>query len=321
MSQMRCNSKSIIIPALWLFIAFIAQPGQLAMAGARASSPDISWPVQLRQQMLRITDIEWRLRRAAGPNCKAMGAATGLMLDYIGAYQPRDWPLVRRELGLSGHPQVAAVAAGSPAEKAGIKPGDDLTAINGVGIDAIFAGSSDRLLLADELADMMTRNPAGEPIILELKRGNAVLTKRVDPLRLCAGRVILKIDRKIEAYSDERDIGITTAMVAFTQNDDELALIAAHELAHVLLRHERHSGGANRRKMEKQADLTGAALAHCAGFDILKAIAFWPRYESQDRWRWIRSPTHGSPGQRERQIRGAVKDLSCPVSFNQPRAP
>ncbi|MBV1917303.1 MAG: PDZ domain-containing protein [Sphingomonadaceae bacterium] len=303
-----------------LFVAVFALVGNSAAADETAFPLEKSWPVQLRQQMLRLSEVEWRLRISAGPHCRANASATGLTLDYIGAYEPQDRALVRRELGLSNRPQIAAVADGSPADLAGIRPGDNVVAIDGTGVDMIFARSTNRKLLADEITDRLAQHPSGKPITLRIQRGRSVFEKKIWPTSLCASRVILVTDRSIEAYSNDRDMGITTAMVGFTHNDNELALIAGHEMAHLIHRHKKGASLPERRQMEDLADLTGAALAHCAGYDITTAAAFWPRYRKQDRWSWTRLPTHRSPAKREERIRKAIPTFTCPFSPPQSRA-
>jgi len=111
-------------------------------------------------------------------------------------------------------------------------------------------------------------------------------------------------------------IGVYTGMIDFTENDDQLAAIVGHELAHVHLRHaaERYSqqiaaqsvsglariaAGSSQagailgvgatygvllpysRKHELEADRIGVRYLHAAGYDPREAIIFWERMLSR----------------------------------------
>lgn len=265
--------------------------------------------------MLRLNDVEWRLRVAAGTNCAVPGSATGLTIDHIAAYDPHERPAVQRDLGMDALPQIAAVAVGSPAAMAGIRPGDEIEAIDGIAANSVVPANPDDSLLAENLMDWLATRPAGETLMLDLRRHGTTLRKALKPAALCEGRGVLKTDDTLDAYSGRHDLAITTGMIAFTVNDDELALIVGHELAHVVLQHERGGSAGELRKREVEADLTGAMLAHCAGYDVVKGAAFWQRYGAHDAARWSRLATHAAPEQRQRAIVDAARSFSCPVSL------
>lgn len=222
---------------------------------------------------------------------------------------------------MSDFPQVAAVAPGSPADKAGIRPGDELLALDGAGTDALYRRMDDPRLLADEIVEQIASRPTGPPVTLRLRRGMAVTRMHVRPVSICSARAILMTDRSVDAYSDERNMAITTAMAEFAIGDDELALILGHELAHVIFRDRKDAPLARRRAMEDRADLFGAALAHCAGYNVVRAADFWPRYGKRDGTGWSLLPTHRSPGERARRILATVNSLACPVSLPPAAAP
>lgn len=275
----------------------------------------LTWPLILREQMLRLNDVEWRLRVAAGADCPAPGSATGLTIDHIAAYGPHEQAAVQRDLGMTSLPQIAAVARGSPTALADIRPGDEIEAINGMAANSIIPQGDDPALLAENLMDWLANRPTDEAITFILRRNHITLRKVMTPAAACTGRAILKTDNTLDAYSDRRDLAITTGMIAFTANDDELALIVGHELAHVLLQHEWTGSAGVLRKRETEADILGAMLAHCAGYDVVKGAAFWRRYGAQDTARWSRLATHASPEWRLRGIVDAARSFSCPVSL------
>src|SRR3546814_19959489 len=92
---------------------------------------------------------------------------------------------------------------------------------------------------------------------------------------------------------------MTTALLDFLRNDDELAIVLGHEIAHTIYKHpaELEARGvpsegllrgfgknASRvRATEEEADRLGIKLAWAAGYGVSAAIPYWRRYYSQYR--------------------------------------
>lgn len=273
-------------------------------------------PLAVRGQMLRLAEVDWKLREAADGLCPNRASGIGISLDHAAAYPPGARARFVRALRLADLPQVAAVAASSPAARAGIRPGDGIVAIGALDMADALSRSADTALFADEVMDLLAQLPAGRPVSMILQRGRTSLRKTVVPVPVCESRTMLDTGQSLAAYSDDRDLAITSNLIAFTANDDELALIVGHELAHVILRDEPGKPNAETRRRETQADLLGSALAHCAGYDVARGAAFWTRYRLQVGSDALRLPSHPSPDQREAQILAALPGFACPVSLS-----
>jgi Zn-dependent protease with chaperone function len=284
----------------------------LTAAQPAAASDPPHWPLALRAQMLRLTEVGWRLRLAATPRCPRLAADIGVSIDHAAAYPEPARAALMRELRLGDSPQVAAVASGSPAARAGIRPGDEVLSIQGADMSAALAQSADPALFADEVMDRLAALPPGRAATLVVQRGRAKLRKSVVPVAICASRTALETHGSLDAYSDSSDIAVTSALIDFTANDDELALILGHELAHVILHAAAGGQSADPLAAEQQADILGAGIARCAGYDMRRAAAFWPRFEAHDPLRRERLATHPSPGQRELRI--AAAGFACPIA-------
>jgi hypothetical protein len=296
-----------LLPA-WMF-ALSSLTLAAPCAGAHG---EMARPLAMREQMLRLGEVDWRLRLAATDLCPQMASGIGVVVDHAAAYGSPDGSAFTRALRLGHLPQVAVVAAGSPAAKAGVRPGDELLAIGDTAMADLLAASPERTLFAEEVMELLAALPPGQPTDLIVQRGKASLRKKVVPVAICASRTMLDSGRSLAAYSDSRDLAVTSALIEFTANDDELALIVGHELAHVVL--PRAPGA--QQQQESEADLFGARLAHCAGYDIARAADFWPRYRAQDELARSRLPTHPSPEKRVEAIRAALPTFTCPVSFS-----
>jgi len=301
-----------LLPA-WIFAL-----SSLTLAASGASAErEPTRPLAMREQMLRLGDVDWRLRLAAADLCPQMASGTGMIIDHADAYALPEGIALVRALRLGRVPQVAVVAAGSPAAQAGIRPGDELVAIGEISMADLLAASPERSLFAEEVMELLAALPPGQPSDLIVQRGKASLRKKIVPITICASRTMLDSGRSLAAYSDARDLAVTSALIEFTANDDELALIVGHELAHVIL--PRAPG--EQQQQESEADLFGARLAHCAGYDMARAADFWPRYRAQDEAARSRLPTHPSPEKREEAIRAALPGFSCPVSLSAEEPP
>lgn len=97
----------------------------------------------------------------------------------------------------------------------------------------------------------------------------------------------------INAYTDGNKVVIYRGIINYAQNEDEVALILGHEVAHGMLRHvyyhQFHSSTLEITAAEANADKLGAVYIMKAGFDICKGREFWKRmlkqsgnYQGQD---------------------------------------
>jgi Zn-dependent protease with chaperone function len=291
---------------------FIALVAATALPAAAAAQP---WPMAVRAQMLRLAEVDWRLRNVAAPLCPATASGLGLWVDHAAAYPAAERALLARVLRLGALPQVSAVASGSPAARAGIRPGDEIVAIQGLPVSAMLAKAADPALVADDMMDRLAAMPPGRTVRLVLRRGRTSLSKQVVPVPVCAARIVLQPSPELAAYNDGKAIAVTSGLIDLTANDDELALVVGHELAHIVDPGEVGTVTGDDPASEQAADLLGAALAHCAGYDVARAAGLWPRYRERVPPARLHNPSHPAPEQRERAIRAAAPGLTCPVSL------
>ncbi len=308
------RKKSGFPAGLQLALAFIgvaplALPAQAATDVAR----DV-WPVLLRRDLARVGHVEWRLRRAAGAACPVQAPDVGVVLDDRGAYQKRDWPLLAATVKMDEHPVVASVAPGSPADRAGVRAGDEVLALDGVSAETIIARRPAGTVVADALLDEIARTAPDKAVVFDLRRAGAVLQFSVVPVRHCAVRLVLFTDRSIEAHSDTRNVAISTGMLAFARTDDELALAAGHEIAHVINGDRRGAPAKVRRGMEDAADALGLRLMECAGYARATGITLFERLGSRDWLGFLRARTHRSWKARTQSLQVLPPPAVCPIA-------
>lgn len=279
-----------------------------------AAAQDASWPEQLRQDMTRVLQVEWRLRSAAGSACARQATDAGVLFDDRRAYGSRDWPLLQDMLGMGAAPVVAAVAVGGPADAAGLRAGDEVLSIGGVPVEDIASARRAGNLVAEALLSEIAERPQGVPLAIEVRRGGgAPLRLQLSPVRHCAARLVLVTDRGVDAYSDQSNVALTTGLVTFARTDDELALAAGHELAHIINGDRKGGGISARRRMEDLADERGLRLLQCAGYDRVAALGLFERLGARDWLGFLRAPTHRSFAKRVDRLRQTATSGVCPV--------
>ena len=144
---------------------------------------------------------------------------------------------------------------------------------------------------------------AGRSSTVIVERAGARLSFNVIPKEMPYVRIRLKQTSKINAYAKFTGIEFTSGMVHFAEDDDELAIIMGHELAHLTSKHLPKNisvaalcgtlGGLTgpfapwatqalyapySRKNEREADYIGLIYAHNAGYDIEKGAILWKRF-------------------------------------------
>ncbi|MCJ2181911.1 M48 family metallopeptidase [Novosphingobium sp. 1949] len=284
-----------------------------APAAAWSAEP---WPITLRAQMARLANTGYRISRSAANLCPSQAAGTGITFDYIDAYPQADRAAIAELLHLTDQPQVAAVAIGSPAARAGIQVGDEVLAINDTPTTSLLATASDPALFADDLDRKLLSLPISRPISVQVRRAGTERTLTLVPEPVCATRYVLKTSEGITAYSDGFDIAVSSGLIAYTRNDDELAYVIAHETGHVINRNFETSQ--TERRDEDRADTLSVRLSHCAGYDPQIGIAYLLHRESDDMLRWFRSRSHRSRKGRVERMRAEAANVTCPAQPTYP---
>lgn len=306
----------------------------LALVGCGHPSPSSDSEGQAFGRLVALTDLDQRVGRVAfqlsianADLCPVVRQSAGWLLHAASQYSPELLPHAVATFGLDGdRPGVLAVPPGSPADVTGLRVGDLILAVNGQPLERgprrtepSFEGLESNVRVLDEaLKRGLTR--------LTIRRGNSEREIILSPRRACGYEVQLNPSDELNARADGRRLFISTALAGFAANDDELAVILGHELAHHVLRH-RHwndAGGSARQtneeaweaeggegNAEQQADRVGLYLMARAGFDPAVAPPFWRRF-GESNWR-VRFPQigHASAGSRARALEEVQREIEA----------
>lgn len=270
-------------------------------APARAQSHGYAADVRAWQAHdARLMSLSWRLARANAPFCRQVQSAIGLMLTDFHRFS--DPAAASAASGVPGGVAIEAVAAGSPAEAAGLRAGDAVLAIAGAGIGSPPARlPKDRYwhdLLHDRIDAELAR--AGTVTLRISRPGTGPRDVAITGERVCRARFAL-ISSGTAAMSEGYVIRIAAQLMSDHPDDNEAATMLAHELAHNALDHVAQNNAAKRnyltvRRNEREADRLAPWLMVNAGFDPMAAPRFmagWgprrsggiTRSQSHDHWR------------------------------------
>lgn len=254
----------------------------------------------------RLQDLGWKLVSGNAAYCDIAVSSVGLQLLDVASFRQPD--IIRRALGLEHDFAVLTVAAGSPAERAGLTSLEPITHIDGM-----------------PLADLGPRNPlnwqraeqAHETIEALLRMKGAVTLGRPGkpPLTLkgvpaCATRFELTGGDDI-ALADGKRVRFSGDYPAFGYADDELAAVIAHELAHNLLKHRAWldaNGRENKRvrMTEREADRLAPWLLANAGLAPEAAARFMQRWGPEHGSGFLRKRTHEGWDERLEHIQAEI---------------
>lgn len=261
----------------------------------------------------RVAAIGDRLARS-GP-CRDVLSSPGWVLQDIAQYSAGLRPAARQALQLGELPTVVAML---PAQSASLRVGDEVVSVNGQGIAAKARGYR----RVEQVEGLVEQALASGPVDLVVRREGREVPVRIAPVPGCRSRFQLLTGRGLNAKADGRYVQVTGELVEFVRNDDELALVMAHELAHNILRHKDRLDaagvsrglfagfGKNRgriRETELEADRLALYLMARAGYDVTVAPAFWERFGRKTVPGFLSDGTH--PDARER-VRRAEAEIA-----------
>ncbi|MHA6719234.1 M48 family metalloprotease [Sphingomonas sp. RS6] len=234
-------------------------------------------------QDLRLASIAYRLATRNGDRCQNPDRLTGMLIHDRASYDQRDRALVAARFGLADGFGVRGVVAGGAADRAGLRNGDAIVAINGIAMDSFERGligqnaSSRRSEAFESALDRALRHGS---VGLGVMRNGELLSLRLTADPGCGGTPVVVGGNNFNAWSDGRYVAVTSRLMADVDNDAELAFVVAHEMSHNILRHEEQlkgrSGllaqfgiGAGRVKVtEIEADTLAVGLLQRAGYDL-----------------------------------------------------
>lgn len=279
------------------------------------AQPDAGGLAVLAQADTRLVAIGRRLAKGGAGLCGGHVVNPGWTIEDAEQFAPPQRAAVRSALKLGPAPTIVAVEPGSAAAIAGVQPGDELVAIGKV---AVPAAPSPRAVR--DRQDLVEKAVAGAleagAASVRVRRDGRERTLTIPQEPGCATEFLIGRGRGLRAASSNGiRIVVSAEIMDFAGNDDELALVMAHEMAHNILGHNRGGpaqriagtdrSGAKGKDREREADRWALYLMARARFDPGVAPGFWRRWGPKTDLGILSDGTH--PGWRERAERAEAE--------------
>jgi beta-barrel assembly-enhancing protease len=304
-------------------------------------------------EWVRVERVALAVFRGGRALCGHQVAPTlGLAYANRESFNPALEPAADEVLGFDEHLKVTRIVEGSPAAKAGLQIGDVLMSVgghlapSGPGAGEAFAG-------------LVRALPAGgRPVPLAVERAGVAQQLSVTPEVVCDFDVTVMASDEVNAYTNGRTVRVMAGLLSMVANDDELALVLAHEVGHNVMNHIvlqklQALGGAVAGSMldliaaaggvdtegkftkagieagtrrhsaarERQADYVGLYVMARAGFDIDVAPQLWRRMAALMPRQSKALPTHPAPPERLAAMERTVAEIKAKQASGQPLVP
>ena len=344
--------KALPILALGAALAFAGgatAENNLAVPPAALAAPPNSGSAELRAalqllaaQDARVAAIAYRLAVTNVQFCRDTEPEPGVVIQSVFQYSPRLRPVVRAVFSIDDRPAILAVAPDGPGERAGLKANDILLTISGAPVSESALGHTTTDDRPQSYADVDRARSSLEaalklgPARVSVQRGARVLDVIINPQPGCAYDTQLMPSTSLNASADGHHVFIDTALVAYAADDNDLALVLGHELAHDVLHHREQLDrqgfarnlignlGSSRQsliKAESQADYVGLYLTARAGYDISGAGAFWRKLAHDHGDPWYDHYDHPSAAARSRALDAAREEIAGKIKAGAPLIP
>lgn len=289
-----------------------------AGVAALAAWPQSAAAQALRAEDVRIQTIAHRMAVAATPWCKTLAPLPGWVLHHLAEYDRHTRDDLIAIYAMDRGPGIVALAPGSAAERAGLRPGDTLTSINGIALGPLSSGPDLPRAQSREpgtrIDALIERELARGPAKLGISRdGEAMEVVLAAPLA-CPARVRIAEVNSRNAFADGDYAVFSARLVSETKSEDALAALVGHELAHNFLGHrrERETRGdrPRKREQESEADAFSLRLMAVAGYDPNAAIGFWGEFLNPSLLKSLGLGAHYSRERRMDDFRSGLAEMA-----------
>ena|GEM_PF-2016793 len=260
-------------------------------------------------------DLNTRLENVSAPLllenaalCPKTRRDPGFSVHTIRDYPENLQAVARVLLPVSDTLSIRTVRKDGPADRAGLRSGDILYKIE---TSRLASGPTAR-----DMYGWMSKSAFKKSNFeLSLLREGEILSVQIQPQTLCDYPVSIFFSNQINGHSDGKAVWITSELMRSEDNDNNLALIIAHELAHNIHGNRKFK---TQKSRELMADRMALVLMQRAGYDIARVISDWtqtrhPHMDLQDA-----SKTHPTLEERLANFKQEAARIDQALKLNRP---
>ena len=294
-------------------------------------------------QLSLVKSIGYKVNSSNADICNKTDFNSGLTFaneNVMGLKIARFFP---EKINLGSRVSIIDIVKNSPADKAGLTLGDVILEVEGF----IFPEGKNALKKISKHFKDIEEKPVKK---IKIDRKGEILTFDINQKKICNYPIIFTQDKIVNAYADGKSIIMTQGMVDYARDDNEIAMVIAHELAHndrghldakkkntlimgsigfildlMTIYYSGGTAGGNAEntemwskigsqaysvEFEKDADYGGVYYAYRAGYDISQVKNFWERIGSENPKQIAISSTHPATSERYLQIDKTVKEIN-----------
>lgn len=259
----------------------------------------------------------------------------GIIVHTKNLYEKEDIPIIRKKYVVNDIPSIIYLHPDFGGFKGGLKINDKIIEIDGKKINNLEKFS--KVLKEIDLKK--------ESVEFVIEREGERLKLNIPTTKICPFSFHIVMDPEIRdtinAYTDGERIFVTPGLLRFIQDDNELAIVLSHEIAHAVLEHVQKTLGNKiigsildiaitiatgintqgvfgtlgglvySKEFEKEADYLGTYIAAVSGYDITNAANIWRKLAAEypGSTKDIFLATHPSSPERYVLIENTVKEI------------
>ena len=290
----------------------------------------------------KLNNIAWPIIQKSTSICGSNVKNTiGLEIISLSQIDKKFKKAASEKLNFTENSEILFVIKDSPAEKSGLLKGDIIKKIY----------SDNFSWIGDEIIkNNRDGNFNNKKIKIDIERGKDSLSLEIKPIKICSHRIILSQDNSLNAYADGKNIFITQGMLRFIEEDKELQMIIAHELAHNIEGHiekksnnfilgtivdlAASSAGINTRgtfgnigaqmysqDFEREADYVGMYILANSDINRKGVANFWRRMSIENPGSISYASSHPSSSERWVNIEAINKEIDSKITKSLPLTP
>lgn len=183
---------------------------------------------QIKQQT-RLDEVALPLLQSAAPLCGGSVTTQSGFRFTSRSYFNDEYVAAAMAMGLTDTVVVTSVTPGSGAERAGLRVGDRIISVDGRGV-APYDGPIPSI--DKRLQPGRRTSPA-----LVVLRDSILHAVNIPSDTVCAYDVVVLKSAELNAFADGKNVYVTSQMLRFAADDDELATVLGHEIAHNAMGH------------------------------------------------------------------------------------